>query len=64
MPVHPRVEAALNLIDVWLDVYPCPGSSGHLVQHLHQATGIGGVDEERLSVEAGHVRTLVVPPVR
>ena len=64
MPVHPRVEAALNLIDVWLDVYPCPGSPGHLVQHLPPATGIGGVAAACLSVEAGHVRTLVVPPVR
>ena len=59
-----RYVSPERIVDVWLDVHPCPGSPGYLIQHLYQVIGIGDVDEKRFSVEAGHVRTLVVPPVR
>ena len=41
MPVHPRVEAALNLIDVWLDAHCAfqglPGVSAGVVSPTHPA---------------------------
>ena len=40
MPVHPRVEAALNLIDVWLDAHCAfqglPGVSAGVVSPTHR----------------------------
>ena len=41
MPVRPRVEAALNLIDVWLDAHCAfqglPGVSAGVVSPTHSA---------------------------